>query len=134
LNQGRRPSKNGRVKILLCAQLAKVAGRSRFDWEPSGTPTVQAALRTIFWQSRDLERYILDGTDALDRRTAVFVDSATRRDRLSLLDELPATCTLHVMRSLGPPVGMCWSSDWRQHRMGAIAGATHGRQTLADHP
>lgn len=119
------------IRILLCEQLARIAGVSCLHCGPLDVPTVKRVLRSIFSQAPNLERHVLDSTEALDARTAVFVDSASLHDRLGLSDEIRENCTLHVMRSLGPPVSMSWSTDWRQHRNVALKSAVRNGEALA---
>lgn len=121
------------IRILLCDQLGKVIGTNCYEAVLSGQTTVKMALSGLLRQYPGLRSYILDDTGVLRRRVALFVDSVLVNDPIRLSDVLRPTCTLHIMRSLGPRAGMCWSTDWRERRLSACR-PFNNKRTLQSPP
>jgi hypothetical protein len=102
--------------ILLEDPLAAIAGTSRDEVSGAGATTVKAALSGLLARHPRLRPGLLADTGALRPDVALFLDASPVGDRIGLSDVLQSRQTLHVMRSRGPRVGMCWSTDWRERR------------------
>jgi hypothetical protein len=105
------------IRILLCDQLGGVIGTNRCDAVTSGQTTVKVALSGLLRQYPGLRSYILDEAGVLSPWVGLFVDSVSVNDPVGLSDVLGPNGTLHILRSLGPRAGMCWSTDWRERRL-----------------
>jgi hypothetical protein len=116
IGRARRVFQNALVRIYLCAQLGKLIGTTCVDVS-IGQRTLELGLLRLFRRHPILRSHILDDSGRLRHRVAIFINSALLSDPIGLSHVVPPKATLHIMRSLGPPVTMCWSSDWRARRL-----------------
>lgn len=106
------------IRIHLCQQIAGCIGTHYYEAVGSRVTTVRAAVANLVARFPDLRSEIFEDSGALRARVGIFVHSVAVRDRMELSDVIGPDSTVHILRSLGPPESMCWSSDWRERRRG----------------
>jgi hypothetical protein len=105
------------IRILLGGRLAEAIKTTSYDVETPRPTTVKLVVLDLVHKHPELRTYIWDDA-AVPLGNVVFcVDSVPVNDPSGLSDVLRSTCTIHILQSFGPPVGMCWSTDWRERRL-----------------
>ena len=105
------------IRIRLCPHFSHIAGTDRYDIAEPERMTVQIVLARLLTQHPSLSVNILSDMGLLRRDVAVFLNSKPLRDPAELSEVLLPECTVYMIHSPGPPVGMCWSTDWRARRL-----------------
>ncbi|HEV8319479.1 MAG TPA: hypothetical protein VGQ10_18850 [Vicinamibacterales bacterium] len=104
------------IRILLAGRLAEAIQTTSYEVETSGPTTMKMVVLDLVRKHPELCPYIWNDTALPRGDVAFYVDSVPVSDPSGLSDVLRSTCTIHILQSSGPPVGMCWSTDWRERR------------------
>jgi molybdopterin synthase sulfur carrier subunit len=90
-------SNSGMKKIIFTQQLRRFTEVPEVDTDGL---TLRSALEDAFRANQRLRGYVLDDQGDLRQHVVVFVDGQRLRDRTCLDEDLPASCTIHVLQAL----------------------------------